>query len=166
MADEFEFYSVLFWYLAVNLQLTSHHSRRSIEVLIQTFPLFVEMTHEFYLLNTQNSPAQKQQWHCKQRHTLTISNEKTQNNNRFYLLVTMMLVFLCPGYWQWSLNTSPSSCLISDRWKHKQTPRFYLLTTCGLNLNIIHEHQVILSFSKTTGCVCTDAPRGGFYHLV
>lgn len=30
-----------------------------------------------------------------------------------------MVDFLCPGYGQWSLNTSPSSCFISERWKHK-----------------------------------------------
>lgn len=47
-----------------------------------------------------------------------------------YLFVMRMVVFLCPGYWQWPLNTSPSSCLICERWKQKYTVMFHLFSYC------------------------------------
>ena len=63
-----------------------------------------------------------------------------------YLLVTMMLVFLCPGYWTWSLNTSPSSCLISERCTHKHKHTSHLIITCSPYSNIA-------LWSTQTGCV-------------
>lgn len=66
--------------------------------------------------------------------------------------------FTCWWRWCWSFCVQDTD---SDLWTlhppavwsliagNTKTPRFYLPTTCGLNLNIIHEHKVTPLFSKT-----------------
>lgn len=62
-----------FWYLAVDLQIWSKNSRRTIEVVKQTLPLFVKVTHKVNLLHTYDSPIQTQP-----------RNEKQWNNVHHY----------------------------------------------------------------------------------